>query len=161
MRSMSIRIWRILVYLTGFVTLALSTFWLPWQVGETARINPALAYLQYPLLLCIYLTLFPFMYALHETDQLLARAADTENLTTYLDRSLKRIAGSILLVALIYVVACVILLGAGIPVPKEIMQSLTHPLLGALGIFGILWLVRGKLRKRNVKETVEEMKKEA
>jgi hypothetical protein len=158
---MSIRIWRILVYLTGFVTLALSTFWLPWQVGETARINPALAYLQYPLLLCIYLTLFPFMYALHEADQLLVRAADTEDMTTYLDRSLKRIAGSILLVALIYVVACAILLGAGIPVPEEILQSLTHPLLGALVIFGILWLVRRRLRKKTVKETAHEMKKEA
>lgn len=161
MRSMSVRIWRILVYLTGFMTLALSTFWLPWQVGETARINPSLAYLQYPLLLCIYLTLFPFMYALHEADQLLVRAADAKAMTMYLDRSLKRIAGAILLVALVYTVACAILLGAGIPVPKQIMESLTHPLLGALVIFGILWLVRRKLGKRILKDTVQEMKKEA
>lgn len=161
MNTMSIRIGRILVYLTGFTTLALSTFWLPWQVGETARINPSLSYLQYPLLLCIYLTLFPFMYALHETDQLLARAADEQAVTTYLDRSLKRIAYSILLVAFIYLVACGILLGTGIPVPLEIQKSLLHPLFGALLIFGVLRLVRGYLRKRSEKETEPEMRKEA
>ena len=161
MSTLSIRMGRILVYLTGFATLALSTFWLPWQVGETARINPSLAYLQYPLLLCIYLTLFPFMYALHETDQLLARASDEKALTLYLDRSLKRIAGSILLVAFIYLVACGILFGTGIPVPREIQQSLLHPLWGALIIFGILWFVRKHLRKRSERETEPQMKKNA
>lgn len=161
MRARSIRICRILVYLSGFVILALSTFWLPWQVGETARFNPLLSYLQYPLLLCIYLTLFPFMYALHETDQLLVRASDEQAVAAYLDRSLKRIAYSILLVAFIYLMACGILLGTGIPVPKEILKSLTRPLGGALVIFAILRLVRRYLRKRPEKETEHEMRKEA
>lgn len=161
MRSRTIQVCRVLVYLSGFFTVVVSTFWLPWQVGETARLNPTLAYLQYPLLLCIYLTLFPFLYALYHADRLLYCADKEKSSLACLNRSLERIGGAILLVALIYLSTWLLLRSAGISVPRAIQESVVHPLYGALAIFGVIGLVRRQLGKRIEKEGSSKMRKDA
>lgn len=153
MRSRTIRLGRILVYVAGFITLAVSTFWLPWQVGETARLNPSFAYLQYPILLCIYLTLFPFLYALYHADRLLDCAQKEKAGLKCLNRSLERIGYAILTVALIYIGTWILLKSAGIPVPKEIQQSVVHPLYGALILSGTIGFVRRLLQRKLEEES--------
>lgn len=161
MRRRTIRLWRILVYLAGFITLAMSTFWLPWQVGETARLNPPFAYLQYPILLCIYLTLFPFLYALYHADRLLDCAEKEKASFSCLDRSLKRIGWGIMPVALIYLGTWILLRSAGIPVPNEIRESVVHPLYGALVLSGIIGFVRRLLKRKLDEEASGKLKKGA
>ncbi|AWE07183.1 DUF2975 domain-containing protein [Lysinibacillus sp. 2017] len=55
------------IVLTGIIVLLLCIFVLPSLALETARINPEVAYLQYPILLGMYATALPFFYALYET----------------------------------------------------------------------------------------------
>ena len=55
------------IVVTGLIVLLLCVFALPSLAQETARINPEVAYLQYPILLGMYATALPFFYALYET----------------------------------------------------------------------------------------------
>lgn len=161
MRRRTIHVCRILVYLAGFIILALSTFWMPWQVGETARLNPALAYLQYPILLCIYLTLFPFLYTLYHADRLLDCVEKKKVSLGCLSLSLQKIGWAQLLVAFIYMGAWILLRSAAISVPREIQGSVVHPMYGALFLAGIIGVVRRQLKKRIEEEESLKMKKDA
>ncbi|MGM0845609.1 MAG: DUF2975 domain-containing protein [Bacillota bacterium] len=51
--------------------LALCLFWLPWQASVFAQMYPEFSYMQYPLLIGLYLTALPFFYALCQAWKLL------------------------------------------------------------------------------------------
>ncbi|NEU31970.1 DUF2975 domain-containing protein [bacterium LRH843] len=51
--------------------LALCIFWLPWRADVLANMYPEFAYLQYPLLIGLYLTAIPFYYALYQALRML------------------------------------------------------------------------------------------
>jgi hypothetical protein len=51
----------------GVIVLCLCVFVLPNLSQETVRMNPEVAFLQYPILLGMYATAIPFFYALYET----------------------------------------------------------------------------------------------
>lgn len=161
MRRRRVQVCRIMLYLAGFIILVFSTFWLPWHVGETARLNPPLSYLQYSLLLCIYLTLFPFLYTLYHVDRLLDCAEKEKPSLGCLSRSLQRIGWAQLLVALIYLGAWLLLLSTGLPVPWAIHGSVVHPMFGAMMLSAIIALVRRKLKKRMVEEGPVRLKRDA
>lgn len=51
----------------GIIILLLCVFVLPKVADETALIHPEVAYLKYPILLGMYATAIPFLYAIYET----------------------------------------------------------------------------------------------
>lgn len=55
----------------GLSVLALCILWLPWQAGELALTYPEFSYLQYPLLIGLYMTALPFFFALYQAWKLL------------------------------------------------------------------------------------------
>lgn len=58
---------RTVIISTAILVLLLCVFVLPVVAQETARLNPEVAYLHYPILLGMYATSIPFFYALYET----------------------------------------------------------------------------------------------
>ncbi|MDL4839805.1 DUF2975 domain-containing protein [Aquibacillus rhizosphaerae] len=60
------------LFITGITVLALCIYWLPWQADLFARMYPAFAYLQYLLLIGLYLTAIPFFYALYQAFRMLS-----------------------------------------------------------------------------------------
>ena len=59
------------IFLMGIVVLALFMFWLPWVANDFAVKNVEYAYLKYPLLIGIEITLIPYLYALYHGFKLL------------------------------------------------------------------------------------------
>ncbi|WP_188456899.1 DUF2975 domain-containing protein [Virgibacillus oceani] len=62
---------KVAVSFIGFMVLILSLFWLPWLANEAAALAPELAHLQYPVLIGMYITLIPFLFALYHALKLL------------------------------------------------------------------------------------------
>ena len=54
------------VFLIGIMILLLSAFFLPWLASYTASMYPEFAYLQYPVLIGMYVTAIPFFFALYQ-----------------------------------------------------------------------------------------------
>jgi len=67
----SIILLRIAVFAIGILTLTLCIFALPSLARNAADLNPEFAYLQYPVLFGLYLTLIPFFFALYQGLKLL------------------------------------------------------------------------------------------
>ncbi|WP_025027978.1 DUF2975 domain-containing protein [Caldalkalibacillus mannanilyticus] len=63
---------KVVVFLLGMTGIALCLFWLPWLANREAEMNPELAYLQYPILIGIYVTAIPFFGALYQALKLLS-----------------------------------------------------------------------------------------
>ncbi|MCC3359501.1 DUF2975 domain-containing protein [Bacillus sp. REN16] len=59
------------IFFMGIVVLALFMFWLPWVANDFAVKNVEYAYLKYPLLIGIEITLIPYLYALYHGFKLL------------------------------------------------------------------------------------------
>ena len=62
---------KIAVFLIGITVLALCIFWLPWLANDTAEMFPEFAFLQYPVLIGLYVTVIPFFLALYQALKLL------------------------------------------------------------------------------------------
>lgn len=67
MQKINSTILSVVLVLIGSIILLLCVFVLPRIAQETARINPEVTYLQYPILLGMYATALPFFYAIYET----------------------------------------------------------------------------------------------
>lgn len=59
------------IFMIGLLVLTLSVFWLPSMASEAARLNPDYAYLQFPILIGLYMTAIPFFLALSKAWTLL------------------------------------------------------------------------------------------
>lgn len=62
---------KIVIILLGMTVVALCVLWLPWLARNAAEQAPEFAYLQYPVLIGLYVTAVPFFMALHQAWQLL------------------------------------------------------------------------------------------
>ncbi|MFD1361266.1 DUF2975 domain-containing protein [Lentibacillus salinarum] len=62
---------KVAIFVIGFITLGLCLFLLPRLAGHTAEMNPGFAYLQYPVIIGIYMTVVPFFIALYQSLKLL------------------------------------------------------------------------------------------
>ncbi|MEH7378957.1 DUF2975 domain-containing protein [Bacillus sp. JJ1533] len=59
------------IFFMGIVVLALCIYWLPWAANDLAVKNVEFAYLKYPLLIGIEVTLIPYLLALFHGFKLL------------------------------------------------------------------------------------------
>lgn len=71
MKSSSIVILKLAVFLIGAFVLGICIFWLPVLANEAAVLNPEYAYLEIPVLIGIYFTVVPFFYALYQAYKIL------------------------------------------------------------------------------------------
>src|SRR5690625_751306 len=114
---------KIAVFLIGITILALCIFWLPWLANYTAEMFPEFAYLQYPILIGVYVTAVPFFIALYHTLKLL-NYIDTNNAFSELSiKSLKYIKYCAVLISMLYVVGTILL----------IAQNAFHPGIAIIG----------------------------
>ena|SRR5690625_2603184 len=71
MKRGSITLLKVAVFAIGILTLILCIFLLPSLASKAANMNPEFAYLQYPILFGLYVTLIPFFFALYQALKLL------------------------------------------------------------------------------------------
>ncbi len=117
------------VYVMGIVILCLCVFALPTLAHEAADMNPEFAYLQYPVLIGLYLTAIPFFYALYQALKLLNYLINNHVFSKTAVHSLgmiKQCAGSIII---IYVIGMLFL----------VTQNALHPGVALIGL-AILFL---------------------
>jgi len=94
---------RIVLLLVGIVILALCVFWLPIVAEYFAYYAPEFAYLQYPLLIGIYLTTLPFYFALYQTFKLLRCINQDKPFSNLTVKALKYIKVSAVIIGALYV----------------------------------------------------------
>ncbi len=102
MKRMSISIFQIGVLFIALCVLLLAVFWLPPTAALFAKEAPEYAYLQYPLLGGIYLTLIPFAYAIIEGLKLSRRVALNDPFSITSVHYLKRIKMCALIISALY-----------------------------------------------------------
>lgn len=62
---------KITILLVGTIVFSLCVFFLPWLANDTANMYPEFAFLQYPVLLGLYVTTIPFFIALYQALKIL------------------------------------------------------------------------------------------
>jgi hypothetical protein len=103
--------------LIGIVVLALCIFWLPLIAEFFASNAPEFAYLQYPVLIGIYLTTLPFYFSLYQAYKLLKYIDQEHPFSRLSVTALKYIKISAIIIGILYVVGLFFLdfQGAGQP----------------------------------------------
>ncbi|WP_080848381.1 DUF2975 domain-containing protein [Cytobacillus gottheilii] len=117
------------VYIIGIVVLCLCIFALPSLAQQAAAGNPELSYLQYPVLIGLYVTAIPFFFALYQALKLLNHLANKQAFSKSAVHSLgiiKHCAGTI---SMIYVIGMLLL----------VTQNALHPGVALMGL-AILFL---------------------
>lgn len=114
---------RIAVYLIGIMVLALAIFYLPWLANDTAEMYPEFAYLQYPVLIGLYITVIPFFYAIYQSLKLLTYIDKNNAFSEMSVMSLKHIQYNAITISVIYVIGMVYFL----------FQHALHPGIAIIG----------------------------
>lgn len=109
MKRMTISLFQIGVLFITLCIVLLAAFWLPQTAAEFAKDAPEYAYLQYPLLGAIYVTLIPFLLAIVEGLRLSRRVALNDAFSDASVLHLKRIKLSAFLISILYLVGGFIL----------------------------------------------------
>lgn len=109
MKRMSISLFQIGVLFITLCILLLAIFWLPDTAASFAADAPEYAYLQYPLLMAIYLTLVPFLIAIIEGLRLSRRVALDDAFSMKSVVHLKRIKLCAFAISMLYLVGGLIL----------------------------------------------------
>ncbi|PIC63626.1 hypothetical protein CSV79_10825 [Sporosarcina sp. P13] len=114
---------KIAVFLIAVTVLALCIFWLPWLANNTAEMYPEFDYLQYPVLISLYITVIPFYLALFQALKILNYI---ENNNAFSERSvnvLKYIKYCAITISIVYVIGNIFL----------ITQNALHPGIAIIG----------------------------
>lgn len=127
LRGKTTTLLKLIVYLIGFIVLMLCLFWLPNMAEKTALIDPSYAYLKYPVLIGIYLTAFPFFFALFHSLKLLNYINHKNAFSELAVTSLKGIKYCAVLICILYLIGMVFL----------VTQEALHPGIALIG-FAIL-----------------------
>ena len=115
---------KVAVYLIGITVLTLCIFWLPWLANDTVEMFPEFSYLQYPILIGLYVTAIPFFIALYRTLKLL-NYIDSSNAFSELSvRDLKCIKYCANTISILYVIGIIFL----------ISQKVLHPGIAIIGL---------------------------
>lgn len=109
MKRMTISLFQIGVLFITLCIVLLAAFWLPQTAAAFAKEAPEYAYLQYPLLGAIYVTLIPFLLAIVEGLRLSRRVALNDAFSDASVLHLKRIKLSAFLISILYLVGGLIL----------------------------------------------------
>ncbi|MBU6081774.1 DUF2975 domain-containing protein [Allobacillus halotolerans] len=111
------------VFLIGIMILLLSAFFLPWLASYTASMYPEFAYLQYPVLIGMYVTAIPFFFALYQALKLLNYIDHGKAFTDQSLEALNSIKYCAILISGLYVIGTIFL----------ISQSSLHPSVAIIG----------------------------
>jgi hypothetical protein len=112
------------VYVIGVVILILCLFALPSFAMHSAEMNPEFAYLQYPVLIGLYVTVVPFYYALYQALKLLSYIENNNAFSELAVNTLGIIKQCASTICVLYLVG-MILLGT---------QNALHPGIAIIGL---------------------------
>lgn len=115
---------KIAVFLIGITVLALCIFLLPWLANDTAEMYPEFAYLQYPVLIGLYVTAIPFFIALYQALKILNYIENNNAFSELPVKALKYIKYCAISISILYVVGAVCLLS----------QNALHPGIAIIGL---------------------------
>ncbi|RSD29567.1 DUF2975 domain-containing protein [Mesobacillus subterraneus] len=128
MEQGKITLLKVAVCVIGVVILSLCVFALPSLAKDSAEMNPELAYLQYPVLIGLYLTAIPFFYALSQALKLLSYIEKNNAFSEVAVNSLGIIKYCASTISFLYVLGMIIL-GT---------QDALHPGIAILGLVIVL-----------------------
>lgn len=109
MKQGSIVFLNIAVFTIGIVMLILCFFTLPSLAKNAANMNPEFAYLQYPVLVGLYLTVIPFFFALYQALKLLKYIEINQAFSELAVKSLGFIKHCATTIVIIYIIGMVLL----------------------------------------------------
>ncbi|MGY0694560.1 DUF2975 domain-containing protein [Virgibacillus sp. FSP13] len=111
------------VFLIGITVLALCIFWLPWLANDTTKMFPEFAYLQYPVLVGLYVTTIPFFIALYLALKLLNYIDNNNAFSGLSVKFLKYIKYCAVTISFLYVIGIIFLMS----------QKALHPGIAIIG----------------------------
>ncbi len=115
---------KVAVFLIGIMILVLSVFLLPWLANYTAEMYPEFAYLQYPILIGLYITVIPFFIALYQALKIL-NYIDRKNAFSDMSvNALRKIKFCAITISTLYVTGAIFLL----------IQNALHPGIAIVAI---------------------------
>lgn len=114
---------KVTIFLIGITVLALCIFLLPWLANYTAEMYPEYAYLQYPVLIGLYVTAIPFFFALYQTLRLLNNIDKYNAFSEFSVNALKNIKYCANAISILYVIGSIFL----------ISQNALHPGIALAG----------------------------
>lgn len=115
---------QIAVYVIGAVVVSLCIFALPPLASYAAEKNPEYAYLQYPVLIGLYVTAIPFFIALYQALKLISYITQNKPFSVPAVKALGLIKYSAMTIGVLYV-AGMIVLGT---------QNALHPGIAIIGL---------------------------
>lgn len=101
---------KVAVFLIGITILFLCVFLLPWLSNYTAEMYPGFAYLQYPILIGLYVTAIPFFIALYQTLKLLNYIDNNNAFSELSVKALKYIKYCAVTISILYVIGIIFLM---------------------------------------------------
>lgn len=123
MKKSSTIILKSAIFFIGFIILALCIFLLPWLANYTVEMYPVFAFLQYPVLIGLYVTTIPFYVALHQALRLLKLIDNEDAFSESSVNSLKLIKYCAITISILYVLGAIFLLS----------QNALHPGIAIIG----------------------------
>ncbi|GAA0367037.1 DUF2975 domain-containing protein [Bacillus horti] len=94
---------KLAIFVIGTLVLALSIFWLPWVAERSAEMHPEYAYLRFPVLIGLYVTVIPFMAALYQGFKLLGYIQRKNAFSEAAVQSLNHIKYYAIAISIIYI----------------------------------------------------------
>ena len=115
---------KIAVFLIGITVLALCIFWLPWLANDTAEMFQEFAFLQYPVLIGLYVTVIPFFLALYQALKLLNYIENNNAFSELSVKVLKYIKYCAITISILYLIGTIVLMS----------QNALHPGIAIIGL---------------------------
>ncbi|WP_416150343.1 DUF2975 domain-containing protein [Salipaludibacillus sp. HK11] len=115
---------KIAVILIGITILSLCIFWLPWIASVSTEAAPEFAYLQYPVLIGLYVTSIPFFFALYQALKLLDCIKNNATFSELSVKGLMNIKYCAIVISILYVLGSLFLL----------LQNALHPGIAIIGM---------------------------
>lgn len=101
---------KVAVFLIGITILVLCVFLLPWLANYTAEMYPEFAYIQYPVLIGMYVTAIPFFIALFQALRLLNYIDNNNTFSDLSVKALKYIKYCAVLISILYMIGIIFLI---------------------------------------------------
>jgi hypothetical protein len=124
MKQGKISLLKVAVYVIGIFILGLCLFALPSLAKHSAEMNPEYAYLQYPVLIGLYVTAVPFYYALYQALKLISNIENNSAFSELAVNTLGIIKHCASTISVLYIVGMIVL---GV-------QNALHPGIAIIGL---------------------------
>ena len=116
---------KVAIFLIGITVLAMCVFLLPWLANDTAEMYPEFAYLQYPILIGLYITAIPFFIALYQALKLLNYIGNNNAFSELSVKALKHIKYCAVTISILYVIGIIFLISQNASHPGIVLIGLT------------------------------------